>query len=247
MLIIPTIQLLDGNCVTLTRGNISEPEVWHGDPVERALDLVEQGAERLHVTDLGGVTGGTRHTEIMQTIIRQAGVPVQVSGGIRSDETVGFWREAGAARIVFGTSAITDPDWVKRWAKAVPDYFIVSVDVYQGHVMNSGWGSPSMFTPIDFVHGFDGTPLAALIVTDIDRDIDLPEASIALTAKLAEETRIPIISSGLVKEVDDISTLRYVPNIAGVMLGRALFNRSVELKEALTIAKPEPGRTAEFI
>lgn len=247
MILIPTLQLLDGKCVSLSQGNLDEPSVWHGDPVERALGFVEQGAEWLHVTDLDAVARRGRNSEIMHEIVRRVGVPVQVSGGMTNDESVQEWRDAGAARIIFGSGSINYLDWVKAKAKSVPDYFAVSVDVKGGHVMGRGWTEPSMFTPQDLVTALEGTPLACLVVTDIDFDLELPESSIAMTAKIAEETRTPVISSGLVRKLDDISTLRYIPNIAGAMIGRPLFEKTIDLAEALEIARPEPGRTAEFI
>lgn len=247
MILIPTLQILDGHCVSLSRGNLDQPSVWHGDPVERALSFVEGGAEWLHVTDLTAVAGRGRETETLHAIIRQAGVPVQVSGGMANEEAVREWREAGAARIVFGSAAVNYLDWVKAKAKEVPDYFGVSIDVWQGKVMMKGWKDPSLFTPFDLVQALEGTPLACLVVTDIDHDLELPDSSYALTAKIAEETRTPVISSGLIGQLDDISTLKFVPNISGAMLGRPLFAKTFELAQALAIARPEPGRTAEFI
>ncbi len=247
MILYPTLQLLGGRCVTLERGHLDRPEVWHGDPLERARALVADGADWLHVTDLDAVAGSGDNGPIIGAIIRQAGVPVQVAGGMTSRSAVAEWREAGAGRIVFGAAAVHNLDWVKALAKELPDFYAVSLDVYRGRVMVAGWSEPSMFAPLDLVHALEGTPLAALIVTDIDRDLDLPEASFALTAKIAEETRIPVISSGLVKTLDDLSTLRYMPNIAGALVGRPLFDKSFTLAEALAIARPAPERRADFI
>ncbi len=247
MILIPTLQVLEGRCVTLVRGKLDEPEVWHGDPVERALDFVRQGAERLHVTDLDQVARKGDNSEIVARIIREAGVPVQVAGGMSSDEAVRHWREAGAARIVFGRSAIYHLDWVKAKAKELPDYFMVSVDIHEGRVMADGWSKPALFAPDEFVRQLEGTPLAAIIVTDIDRDLELPDSSFALTTRLAEETRTAVVSSGLVKTLDDVSTLRYMPNLAGAMIGRPLYDRTIDLAEAIAIARVEPEPTAPFL
>jgi len=244
---IPIIQLLDGQVVSLERGDLDRPTVWHVDPVEKAQAFVAEGAERLHVTDLDAVAGTGSNAAIVEEIIRRAGVPVQVSGGIRTDEQVKRWIDHGAGRVVLGTAAVRFPDWVKAWAKAHPDWLSVSIDVMHGKVMVDGWRDAAMFAPEDLIHAYDGVPLAAIIVTDIDRDLELPDASFALTARLAEATRTPVVASGLVKTLDDVSTLRYMPAVAGAMVGRPLYDRSFTLAEAIEIARPAPERKAEFV
>lgn len=246
MIVYPVLQLQKGRCVSLTRGEIATPSVWHGDPVEKALSFVEQGAEWLHVTDLDAVVGETDNAAIVRQIIRQAGVPVQVSGGMGSDEAVAGWADAGAARIVFGSTAVNFPDWVAQKAKAHPDMIAVSFDIWQGKVVIDGWQRSVLMSPEDLIHAYDGVPLAAMILTDIDRDLGLPESSFALVTRLADETRTPVIASGLVKTLDDVSTLRYMPNIAGCMIGRSLFDRSVELAEAIALARVSPEPVAQF-
>ncbi len=246
MMIIPILQLQGGRCVSLERGNLAEPTIWHGDPVAKAIGFVEQGAEWLHVTDLDAVAGSGSNAELVDEIVLRAGVPVQVSGGISSDAVVGRLRDAGAGRIVFGSSAVAYPDWVKAHAKAVPDLFAISIDIWQGKVVTHGWKNEALFTPEELIHAFDGVPLAAIVITDIDRDLDLPDASFSLVTRLAEETRTPTIASGLIKSTDDVSVLRYLPNIAGVMIGRALYDKSVDLAEAIALAKPAPEPIAPF-
>lgn len=246
MIVYPVLQLQNGCCVSLNRGEIDMPTIWHGDPVEKALAFVEQGAEWLHVTDLDAVSGAGNNAEIMRAIIRQAGVPVQVSGGMRNDEAVSAWADAGAARIVFGSTAVNFRDWVSAKARAYPDLVAVSFDIWQGKVVTDGWRKSVAISPEDLVHAYDGVPLSAMILTDIDRDLDLPDASFALLTRLAEQTRTPVIASGLIKTIDDVSTLRYMPNIAGCMLGRSLFDKSVDLAEAIGIARPAPERVAQF-
>jgi len=246
MIVYPMLQIQRGRCVSLSRGELDTPTVWHGDPIEKALSFVAEGAEWLHVTDLDAVAGDGDNAEIVQSIIRQAGVPVQVSGGMRSDEAVDAWAEAGAARIVFGTTAVSFRDWVSAKARAYPDLIAVSFDIWQGKVVVDGWKRSVMMTPEDLIHAYDGVPLAAMILTDIDRDLDLPESSFALMTRLAEETRTPVIASGLVKSVDDVSTLKYMPNIAGAMIGRALYEKVVDLGEAVAVARPAPEPVAQF-
>lgn len=247
MKVIPIIELQGRNCVTLSRGSLDEPQIWHADPVAKAREFAAAGAEWLHVTDLDAVAGqGETNADIIEDIIRQVGIPVQVAGGIRSDERVRHWYDLGAGRMVIGTGALKHPDWVKALAKHYPDQIVLGVDVYQGRVVVEGWRKTTAFTPEDFVHAFDGVPLAAIAVTDIDYDLDLKDASFALTTKLADETRTPVISSGLVRTLDDISTLKYVRNVWGCLVGRALFAKDIDLAEAIETARPEPEPVAQF-
>lgn len=250
MMVIPMIQLFGGQVVSLERGDLDRPSVWHVDPVEKAVEFVAHGADRVHVTDLDAVAGGENaevNVAIIEQIIRRAGVPVQVSGGNRTDEQVRRWIDAGAGRVVLGTAAVRFPDWVKAWAKAYPDWLSISIDIFQGKVMVDGWKTEAMFSPEELIHAYDGAPLASIIVTDIDRDLELPDASFALTTKLAEATRTPVIASGLVKTLDDISTLKYMPGIAGVMLGRPLYERTIDLAEAIDVARAVPEAKADFV
>ena len=247
MFIYPLIQLHQGFCISQTLRDRDNPTFWPGDPVEKALAFVEHGAERLHVTDVDALMGeGTDNAALVEEIIRKAGVPVQVGGGIRTDEQVARWLEAGAARVVLGTGAVRFPDWAKAVAKVHPDQVMVSVDVWEGKVMVDGWREPAMFGPFEIARAFEGTPLAAMIITDIDRHLDYPDASFALTTRFAEETKLPVIACGVVRGLDDVSSLRYLPNIEGVIIGRALYDRSVDLAEALDIAQPAPERVAPF-
>jgi len=246
MIIYPVIQLQNGKCVSLHRGRVDAPEVWHVDPVEKARAFVAEGAEWLHVTDLDAVARTGSNAEIVVEIIRHCGVPVQVAGGIASDEALRFWFDVGAGRMVIGTTAVKYPDWVKAVAKHYPDQIAIAIDVYQGRVMTRGWTETSMFEPVEIVHAYSGEPLAAMIITDIDYQIGMPEASYAMITKLADETRTPIIAAGVVRSLDDISSLKYVGNVWGVLIGRALFNKDIDLAEAIATARAEPQKTAAF-
>ncbi|MGF1501575.1 MAG: HisA/HisF-related TIM barrel protein [Paracoccaceae bacterium] len=247
MIIYPVIELMGGGTVSVYYHRLDDPYVWHVDPVERAHAFVGAGAEWVHVTDLDAVRGDAGPNDaIIERIIREVGVPVQLRGPVTSDERVRRWFDAGVARLVVGRYAVTAPEWVKGLAKAYPDTIVVSVDIWKGKAMFDGWARPSMIAPSDIIHAYDGVPLAAMIVTDIDRALDYADAGFALTTKLAEETRTPVISSGLVSSLDDVSRLRYMPGIAGAMIGRALFDKRVNLAEAIEIARPVPERTAPF-
>ena len=247
MIIYPYIALRGGRCVNLLRGRIDEPVTYDADPVETAVEFARAGAEWLHVIDLDAVAGDGSNAEIIRDIIRQANAPVQVGGGIYSAEQVREWSDAGAGRMVFGTAAVRTPQMVKELSYAYPDQIVVSVDVWQGRVMIDGWRESTIFGAAEFVQQFAGWPLSQVIFTDIDRDLDLPESSLALVTKLASETSTPVIASGLARSLDDISALKYLYNISGAIVGRALFEGTFTLEEALELATPIPEPIAAFV
>lgn len=247
MILYPTIELLDGRPVSLKRGRLEEPHVWHVDPVEKAIEFADMGAEWLHITDFDAVQGGNDNAELISEIIRRVHIPVQLAGGIRLRERAEHWIDQGVGRLVVGTLGTQDPALVKALAKYHPDQIVLAVDVWQGKVMADGWRRSSAFEPEDFIAAFSDAPLAALIVTDIDSDIADADASLGLVSGLASASRTPVIASGLVRTLDDISRLKYVRNVAGAILGRALFRRTFGLDEALAVAAGAPEPLAEFI
>ena len=247
MIIYPYIALRGGRCVNLLRGRIDEPVTYDADPVETAVEFAHAGAEWLHVVDLDAVAGDGSNAELIREIIRHAAAPVMVGGGIRSAEQVREWSDAGAGRMVFGTAAVRSPQMVKELSYAYPDQIVLSVDVWQGKVMIDGWRESTAFEAVDFVKQYAGWPLSQIIFTDIDRDLDLPESSLALVTKLASETSTPVIASGLARSLDDISALKYLYNISGAIVGRGLFEGAFTLEEALAVATPSPEPIAEFV
>lgn len=247
MIIYPTLEILGGRCVSLTRGNLDDPAVWHVDPVEKVREFAQAGAEWIHVTDFDAILGRDTNAELVETLIRAAEVPVQLAGGFRSRERVEHWFDKGAGRIVIGTAAARSPDFLRRTAAQHPDAVVLAIDVQDGQVMVDGWRRRSAFRAEDFVIEFDGEPLAAILCTDIEADLDGNEASLAVISGLADSAQSPVIASGVVRTIDDISRLKYVRNVAGAIVGRALFNRTIDLHEALAVARAEPERVAEFI
>jgi phosphoribosylformimino-5-aminoimidazole carboxamide ribotide isomerase len=247
MIIYPSINLRGGRCVNLVRGRIDEPEVFEADPVETAVSYAQAGAEWLHVIDLDAVAGEGDNGGIIREIIRRANASVMVGGGIHSAEQVREWWDAGAGRMVFGTAAVRSPQMVKEVSYAFPDQIVISVDVWQGKVVVDGWRETTAFEAVDFVQQFAGWPLSQIIFTDIDRDLELPYSSLALTTGRASQTSTPVIASGLVRSLDDISALKYLYNISGAIVGRALFEGAFTLEEALELAAPAPEPIAGML
>ena len=158
MMIYPTMELLDGNCVTLDKGNLDAPQIWHVDPIETARSWAEAGAEWMHLTDFNAVQGDSRNADLVEAVIRQAGIPVQLGGGMRSREQIEHWIGLGAGRIVVGTLAAYDPALVSELAKLHPDQIVLSVDVWQGQVMTEGWRKAGAMEPDRFIKAFDDAP-----------------------------------------------------------------------------------------
>ncbi len=247
MIIYPTIELMRGRCVSLRKGRLREAQIWEVDPVDIARSFVDAGAEAMHVTDLDAVAGDDCNLGLVSEIVRKVGIPVQVAGGFRTQERIARAFDFGAARVVMGTIAVRHPDWMKAMARSYPDQIVLAVDVWKGQVMVDGWREACVIAPETLIEEFASAPLAAVKITDIDNDIDATESSIGVIAHLAEYAKAPVIAAGLVHTIDDISRLKFVPNIAGTLIGRALVRGSVDLSEALAVAAEAKARTPEFI
>lgn len=247
MIIYPTIELQNQRCVSLTRGNMNEPQIWHVDPVEKAREFAAAGAEWMQITDFDAIVGSADSSDLKEEMIRSVGIPVQLAGGFRSREQVEHWIDKGAGRIVLGTLAVHEPNLVMEMAKFHPDQIVLAVDVWQGKVMTDGWKKSSAYEPLDFIQAFADAPLAAIVVTDIDADFADSDASLSLISSLAAATRHQVISRGLIRTVDDVTRLRYVSNVAGAQVGQALFRKTVDLADALAAAAAPLQKTAEFL
>ena len=248
MIIFPAIDLKGGNVVRLAEGDMDRATIYGDNPGEQAARFAEAGASWLHVVDLDGAFAGEAvNAHAVEAILKRFPGKVQLGGGIRTREGAERWLELGVARVVIGTAALNQPDLVKAAAKYHPDQIVLAVDVYQGRVMTHGWRETSAFTPEDFIDYFKDDPLAAIMVTDIDSDLSDAEASLALVTDLAAHSRHPVIASGLVRTLDDLARLKYVRNVSGAVVGRALFNKSVDLGEALKLAARPIEEVAEFL
>ncbi|WP_171136423.1 HisA/HisF-related TIM barrel protein [Ruegeria sp. HKCCC1038] len=246
MMIYPTMELQNGRCVTLDKGRLEDALIWHVDPVETVRGWAAAGAEWMQLTDFDAIEGRDTNAALVEEIIRSAEIPVQLAGGMRTREHVEHWLDKGAGRIVIGTMAAWEPNLVKELAKLYPDQIVLAVDVWKGRVMTEGWRSQSAFTAEAFIDAFADTPFAAILVTDIDSDMEDVEAQLGLISGLAAQSRTPVIASGVVRSADDISRLAYIPNISGAILGRALFRKKLSLEDALRVARGAQEPVAQF-
>jgi phosphoribosylformimino-5-aminoimidazole carboxamide ribotide isomerase len=247
MILYPSIGLQNGHCVSLTRGRIEEPEIWHVDPVAKAQEFAHAGAEWIHLTDLDAVKGSNINRELVKKIILGAGLPVQLGGGFRSRGRIEEWIDLGAGRIVVSTLAAQEPAMIKDLAKRHADQIVLSVDVWKGQVLTEGWRKTSAYSPEAFIDAYAGTPFAAIIVTDVDADVGDTDGALGLIAALAQRAKVPVIAGGVVRTIDDISRLKYLRTISGALVGRALFNKTIDLRDALVEARTSTEKVADFI
>jgi len=239
MKLYPAIDLKDGACVRLVRGEMSSATAFNADPADQAQRFAAMGFEALHVVDLNGAFAGqsVNHSAVA-AILQATALPVQLGGGIRDMKGVERWLEAGIARVILGTSAVRDPAFVRQAAGAFPGQVAVGIDARDGWVAVEGWAETTDMQTIDLARAFEGCGVAAIIVTDIARDGLKSGINVALTGQLADAVSIPIIASGGLRSAADISALRARPGtpVAGAILGRALYDGDIDPVDALAAA-----------
>lgn len=246
MRVIPTLEILDGRCVSLQDGKLDDPIIWHVDPIETAQGFAEAGADLMRVTNFDAIVNDDASDDLIAEIIQKAGISVQVAGGMRSKDRVEAWIDRGAAQVVVGSMAAFYPDSVQELAKYHPDQIVLSLDVWQGRLMTDGWRNKSALTPEVMINAFDTCPLAGIVITDIDSDMDDVDAQLGLISGLAEKARFPVTASGVVDTLDDIARLKYIPKIDSALIGRALMRKTFTLPEAIAAATSESEAVAEF-
>ena len=234
MILYPAIDLKDGQCVRLLRGEMSAATVFGDDPAAQALAFEVAGCEWLHLVDLNGAFAGQPvNAAAVEAILKAVGVPAQLGGGIRDMATIEMWLSKGLARVILGTVAVENPDLVRRAAKAFPGQVAVGIDARQGFVATKGWASETTVQVTDLARSFEDAGVAAIIYTDIDRDGAMQGPNIAATEALARAVRIPVIASGGVSQMADLMALRDTGVIAGAISGRALYDGAIDLKQAI--------------
>lgn len=247
--LIPVIQLQNGHCVTLKSGRVEEPTIWHVDPVAKAKEFISAGASWIHVTDMDGVTREGENTDLITEITRTCGGSVQVGGGFATMDHIANAVEYGAGRIVIGSAAVTNPQFLEQAAKYYPDQIVLSVDVYQGQVTIDGWRNQTAFQPADFIDQFKNAPLAAILITDVAKEVgQSPDGSIGMVSALAHDLRAPVIGGGLIDNLDDVARLAYGHQVDAALIGRPLYEKAMEFSEAVaTLAPSLTEAKAEFV
>ncbi len=241
MLLIPAIDLKDGHCVRLRQGRMEDNTVFSEDPVAVAAQWVEQGAKRIHLVDLDGAFAGKpKNAHVIHAIVDAfPNVPVQIGGGIRDEDTIQGYLNAGVQYVIIGTKAVTEPHFVSDVAVEFPGHIIIGLDAKDGKVAIDGWSKLSRHDVIDLAQQFENDGVEAIIYTDISRDGMMNGVNVEATVKLASAIHIPVIASGGITNIDDIHALGKVAEqgIMGAITGRAIYEGTLNFVEAEKIAQ----------
>ncbi len=234
MILYPAIDLKDGQCVRLLRGDMAAATVFGDDPAAQAAAFVAAGCDWLHLVDLNGAFAGQPvNGAAVAAILARVAVPCQLGGGIRDMATIETWLDRGLARVILGTVAVEDPALVRKAAGSFPGRIVVGIDARGGRVATRGWAETTDVIATDLARRFEDAGVAALIYTDIDRDGAMGGPNIAATVALARAVGIPVIASGGVAAMADLLALRDTGVIAGAISGRALYDGTIDLETAL--------------
>jgi phosphoribosylformimino-5-aminoimidazole carboxamide ribotide isomerase len=238
VILFPAIDLKDGACVRLVRGDMASATIFNQDPVAQAHHFADAGFSWLHVVDLDGAFTGSSQNGAAVAAIRQAvDLLIQLGGGIRDRAAIERWLEAGIDRVVLGTAALRDPDLVRQAAAAHPGKIVVGIDARDGRVAIEGWTETTDFGVVDLARHFEDWGVAAVVYTDIARDGALVGVDANAVAAVAKQIRTPVIASGGVSSLDDIAALKAheADGIAGVICGRALYDGRIDPTAALRL------------
>ena len=238
MLIIPAIDLKDGQCVRLTQGNMHQATVYSNDPAAMARHWQDQGAQLLHVVDLNGAfEGEPKNLGHVEAIVNAVSIPVQVGGGIRSLDTVRMYLGAGAKRVVMGTTALTNRRLVEEILEVFPERVVVAIDAKNGLVATDGWKTVTDVTARGAIISLSGLALAAVMYTDIAKDGMMAGPNLLSLKLIVESSPVPVIASGGISSLDDIAAIKALgPKVEGVILGKALYEGIIDLKQAIAAA-----------
>ncbi|MDH5178903.1 MAG: 1-(5-phosphoribosyl)-5-[(5-phosphoribosylamino)methylideneamino]imidazole-4-carboxamide isomerase [Gammaproteobacteria bacterium] len=240
MLLIPAIDLKDGKCVRLKQGRMEDTTVFSDDPVAMADRWVEAGAKRLHLVDLNGAFEGKPvNASVIKAIAENhPDLPIQVGGGIRDEDTIQTYLDAGVEYVIIGTKAVNAPHFVKDICLEFPGHIIVGLDAKDGKVAIDGWSKLSKHDVIDMAQHFEQDGVAAIVYTDISRDGMMNGVNIEATVKLAQAINIPVIASGGITNLDDVRALCEVAEegIIGAITGRAIYEGTLDFAAGQKLA-----------
>jgi len=240
MILFPAVDLKNGQCVRLEQGDMARATVFNLDPAAQARSFAEQGFEYLHVVDLDGAFAGKpMNAQAVEAMLKAVTMPVQLGGGIRDIRTVEGWLEKGVARVIIGTAAVRDPDFVKAAAKKFPGRVAVGLDARDGKVAVEGWAETSQVTALEIAQRFEDAGVAAIIFTDIARDGLLKGLNLEATIALADRISIPVIASGGLASIEDVKAMLAprAKKLEGAIAGRALYDGRLDPAAALGLIK----------
>lgn len=240
MIFFPAIDLKDGQCVRLLRGEMDQATVFNDDPAAQATHFQQQGSEWLHLVDLNGAFEGRPvNSAAVESILAAIDIPVELGGGIRDLETVEFWLDRGIRRVILGTVAVKNPDLVRAACRAHPGRVALGIDAKDGFVAVEGWAETSEITALDLARKFEDAGAAALIYTDISRDGAMQGPNIEATIAMADAVDIPVILSGGVSSMADLDAVmaRASGRLEGVISGRAVYDGRIHVSKAVAVLR----------
>jgi phosphoribosylformimino-5-aminoimidazole carboxamide ribotide isomerase len=247
VIIFPAIDLKNGECVRLIRGDMAQATVFNDDPAAQARAFADDGFDYLHVVDLDGAFAGKpMNAAAVERILASVDMKVQLGGGIRDMKTVSGWLAKGVARVIIGTAAVQDPDFVREAARLYPGRIAVGIDAREGRVAVDGWAKTSDISALDLGRRFEDAGVDALIYTDIARDGVMQGLNIHATNALANAVSIPVIASGGLASIEDVVRLLEpdCARLAGAITGRALYDGRLDAREALALVRAARERNA---
>ena len=247
MILFPAIDLKDGACVRLIRGDMDQATTFNDNPAAQARDFADAGFEWIHIVDLNGAFAGTPvNSDAVAAIVGAVDLPVQLGGGIRDMDTIERWLGAGVQRVVLGTAAIKDPDLVRAACDRYPGRIVVGIDARGGRVAVEGWAETSNIRALDLAMRFENDGVAAIVYTDIDRDGAMQGVNVEATVDLAFALTTPVIASGGVRGIADLVELKAQEHagIEGVISGRAIYDGRLNAAKALVLLKKGAGKPA---
>lgn len=240
MIVIPAIDLKEGNCVRLEQGEMNRDTVFSDNPAEQALKWQEAGAELLHLVDLDGAFAGVpKNKAAIEAIIKAINIPAQLGGGIRDIATIEAYLSLGLSRVIIGTAAQRNPELVIEACKKFLGQIVVGIDAKNGMVAVQGWAELTDISAVDLARKFEDCGVAAIIYTDISRDGMMGGPNLEATKALAEAISIPVIASGGVSSLKDIENLMAIEQsgISGAITGKAIYTGAINLREAIGLTK----------
>ncbi len=233
----PAIDLRGGKCVRLQQGDYNRETVYGDDPAEMAQRWVEEGADCLHLVDLDGAKDGSlKNREAIAAILGAVSIPCEVGGGIRDEETIGQLLALGLTRLVIGTKALREPQWFATMCERFPNKLVLGIDAKEGMVATDGWLEVSTTSAIDLAKTYEHLPIAALIYTDIATDGMLAGPNVPAMKAMKEAVKLPVVASGGVTSIEDVKNLA-VAGLDGAIVGRALYENRLTVREAVAAAK----------
>lgn len=239
MKLFPAIDIIEGCAVRLVKGDYAQKTVYSTQPVAVAKSFAEAGATYLHLVDLEGAKdGSTPNLEVIREIVKESGLLVEVGGGIRSEETIQKYLEAGVFRVILGTAAVQDPDFLKKMVEKYGEKIAVGVDIKDGMVAVKGWTELSQESCFDFCEKLEKIGVKTIICTDISKDGLLAGTNLALYQEMSEKFSVDIVASGGVTTLADVEQLQKM-GLYGAILGKALYTGNIDLEQAIDLTKGE--------